>query len=177
MKILDKYTPKNKPLLLGILISLIGSLPLGYINVISLQILLEQGNRAEFSFIAGIVFVQFFVLKAVSFGAKWLVKQKKLLLFIDTFTIVFFLGIAFYFYYHINNGTNFSLSQLKLAKYPFFLALLLNSVNFIQWPYWSGIYIYLYQTKKLNPKCNDNSLFITGVMMGTFVGMLIFANT
>ena len=177
MKILDKYAPKNKPLLLGFLISLMGALPLGYINVISLQILLEQGNWATVSFISGIVFTEFFVLKAVSFGAKWLVEQKKLLLFIDAFTIVFFSAIAYYFFSNINSSTNFSLSQLKLAQFPFVLGLLLNSLNFIQWPYWSGIYIYLFRTEKLDPKCNDNSLFITGAILGTLAGMLLFAHT
>ncbi|MDD5150286.1 MAG: hypothetical protein PHC28_07350 [Flavobacterium sp.] len=177
MKILDKIAPKKNPLLLGILISLMGALPLGYINVISLQILLEQGNWATISFISGIVFIEFFVLKAVSFGAKWLVEQKKLLLFIDVFTIVFFTGIAIYFITNIGNDKNFSLSQLKLAQFPFILGLLLNSLNFIQWPYWSGIYIYLFRTEKLDPKCNNNSLFIMGAMMGTLAGMLIFAHT
>jgi hypothetical protein len=159
MRILDKYTPKNSPFLLGFSISLIGALPLGYINVISLQILLEQGNWATVSFISGIVFIEFFVLKVVSFGAKWLVEQKKLLLFIDVFTIALFLGIAIYFITNIGNNKNFSLSQLQLAQFPFILGLLLNSLNFIQWPYWSGIYIYLFRTEKLDPKCNDNSLF------------------
>jgi len=147
MKLLDKYLPKQSPLLLGFLISLMGALPLGYINVIGLQILLEQGNWAVVSFISGIVFIEFFVLKAVSFGAKWLVRQRKLLLFIDAFTIVFFSTIGYYFFSNINSGTNFSLTQLKLAQFPFILGLLLNSLNFIQWPYWSGIYIYLFRTE------------------------------
>lgn len=177
MKLLDKIAPKKNPLLLGILISLMGSLPLGYINVISLQILLEQGNWATVSFISGIVFIEFFVLKAVSFGAKWLVEQKKLLLFIDVFTILFFLGIAVYFITNIGNDKNFSLSQLQLSQFPFILGLLLNSLNFIQWPYWSGIYIYLFRTEKLDPRCNDNSLFIMGAMIGTLAGMLLFAHT
>lgn len=177
MKLLDKYAPKNSPFLLGFGISLLGALPLGYINVISLQILLEQGNWATVSFISGIVFIEFFVLKAVSLGAKWLVEQKKLLLFIDTFTILFFTAIAFYFFMNIGSDKNFGLSQLQLAQFPFILGLLLNSLNFIQWPYWSGIYIYLFRTEKLDPRCNDNSIFIMGAMIGTLVGMLIFAHT
>lgn len=177
MIILEKYAPKNKPFLLGFLISLIGALPLGYINVISLQILLEQGNLATLAFISGIVFIEFFVLKAVSYGAKWLVEQKKLLLFIDVFTIAFFLGIAIYFISNIGNDKNFSLSELELATYPFILGLLLNSLNFIQWPYWSGIYIYLFRTEKLKADRNNNLLFIIGALIGTFVGMLIFAHS
>lgn len=177
MKILDRITPQNSPFLLGFIISLMGALPLGYINVIGLQILLEQGTAAVISFISGIVFIEFFVLKTVSFGAKWFVKQTKLLLFIDFFTIVFFLLIAGYFIRNIGNQENFSLSTLKLVQFPFILGLLLNSLNFIQWPYWSGIYIYLFRTKKLDPRCNDNSIFIMGAMLGTFLGMLVFAQS
>lgn len=177
MTVFDKYALKNSPFLLGIGISLMGSLPLGYINVIGLQILLEQGNWATVSFISGIVFIEFFVLKVVSFGAKWLVEQKKLLLFIDVFTILFFSGIAISFITNIGNDKSFSLSQLKLAQFPFILGLLLSSLNFIQWPYWSGIYIYLFRTKKLDPHCNNNSIFIMGAMIGTLAGMLLFAQT
>lgn len=177
MKLLDKITPQNSPFLLGFIISLMGALPLGYINVIGLQILLEQGSRAVISFISGIVFIEFFVLKTVSYGAKWLVQQRKLLLFIDLFTISFFIAIAFYFFSNSNNEKNFSLSQLQLAQFPFILGLLLNSLNFIQWPYWSGIYIYLFRTKKIKDLCNDNSIFIMGAMIGTLIGMLLFAHT
>ncbi|TDD95531.1 hypothetical protein [Flavobacterium cellulosilyticum] len=69
------------------------------------------------------------------------------------------------------------MSQLLLAQFPFILGLLLNSLNFIQWPYWSGIYIYLFRTNKLDPRCNDNRIFIMGAMIGTLIGMLLFAHT
>jgi hypothetical protein len=57
MKLTAVLLSKKKPLLLGLSISLLGALPLGYTNVISLQILLEQGNWASLSFIFGIIFV------------------------------------------------------------------------------------------------------------------------
>ncbi len=177
MHILTNFTFKNSSFALGFFISLMGTLPLGYLNVISLQILLEKGNWATVSFIFGIVAVEFFVLKIAAFGAKWLVEQKKLLLFIDVFTIVFFSSIAFYFFFNIGNQKNFSLSQLQLIQYPFVLGLVLNSLNFMQWPYWSGIYLYLFRTEKIKPKSNQNNIFIMGALIGTFAGMMLFAQT
>ncbi len=177
MNILTHLPFKKSSFALGFFISLLGTLPLGYLNVISLQILLEKGNWAAASFIFGIVAVEFFVLKIAAFGAKWLVEQKKLLLFIDIFTIVFFSGIAFYFFFNIGNEKNFSLSQLQLIQFPFVLGLVLNSLNFMQWPYWSGIYLYLFRTEKIKPKTNQNNIFITGALLGTFAGMMLFAQT
>lgn len=177
MTILTRFTFKKNAFVLGFFISLMGTLPLGYLNVIGLQILLEKGNWAASSFIFGIVAVEFFVLKIAAFGAKWLIEQKKLLLFIDIFTIVFFSSIAIYFYFNIGNEKNFSLSQLQLIQFPFVLGLALNSLNFMQWPYWSGMYLYLFRTEKIKPQTNQNNIFIMGALLGTFAGMMLFAQT
>ena len=175
MKWIDKFSFTKKATLFGFLISLIGSLPLGYLNVMGLQILIEQGHLAIAFYILGIITVEFFVLNIVSFGAKWLVNQKSLLLFIDVFTILFFLGIGLYFTSNSSNEESFSLSQLYLAKYPLILGVLLNGLNAVQWPYWSGIYIYVFRTKKLRTTQKANYLFITGALLGTVIGMLFFA--
>jgi threonine/homoserine/homoserine lactone efflux protein len=166
----------QSPWLYGFIISLLGSLPLGYINVIALQITLEKGNLASIYFILGIVFIEIFVLKATAYGAIWLVSQKKLLLFIDIFMILFFTSIGYYFFSNIGTQQNFNLSNLKFSQYPFLLGLLLNTLNFIQWPYWSGVYIYLYRNGNLNltSKTRKN-YFIIGALIGTGLGMIIFS--
>jgi len=175
MKWIDAYNFNNKAFLLGLIISLIGSLPLGYLNIIGLNILIEQGGLATISFILGIIVVEFFVLKIMSFGARWLVNQKELLLAIDIFTILFFLSIALYFITNISREESFSLSQLRFASYPFVLGVLLNGSNAVQWPYWSGIYMYIFRTKKLKTTHSANYIFISGALVGTGIGMLIFA--
>lgn len=176
MRLLDKYSQKNNPLLLGFFISLISALPLGYINVISLQVLLEQGNWASLLFILGIVTVQYFVLQTVHKIAGWLVNQERLLMLIDLFTILFLFAVGLYFMSDTTNQENRSLSHFKLAQYPFLLALFLNGLNFIQWPYWSGIYIYLFRTAKLDTQKTTNTIFIIGAILGTCLGMFLFAH-
>lgn len=169
--------PKNNPFVLGFIVSLAGALPLGYINVIGLQILMQYGIWAVSSFILGVIFVEFFVLKAASFGAKWLVQQKKILLIIDLFTVLFFSSIAYYFYTNIGSEKSFSLTQLQLVQYPFIFGMILNSLNFMQWPYWSGVFLYLFRTKKINHHSRHNNIFIIAALMGTFSGIMIFAQT
>ncbi|MBG6109710.1 membrane protease YdiL (CAAX protease family) [Flavobacterium sp. CG_23.5] len=176
MKMIADLLSKKNSLLLGFLISLIGALPLGYINVISLQILLEQGNWASLAFILGIISIQYFVLTTVNKIARWLVNQEKLLLLIDLFTIIFLLAIGLYFITTTDNHENSNVSQFKLAQYPFLLALFLNSLNFIQWPYWSGIYIYLFRTAKLDTNKMTNNKFVLGALLGTSLGMFVFAH-
>ena len=45
----------------------------------------------------------------------------------------------------------------------------------MQWPYWSGIYLYLFRTEKTKLKTNQNNIFIVGALIGTFAGMMLFA--
>lgn len=175
MKWIDKCSFIHKSFLLGFFISLIGTAPLGYLNVIGLEILVEQGDFAIVSFILGIIIVEFFVLKITSFGARWLVKQKKILLLIEIFTILFLACIALYFLSNISNENSSALSRLQLAQYPLILGVLLNGLNAIQWPYWCGIYIYIFRSKKLKTTQKANYLFITGALIGTGIGMLFFA--
>ncbi len=170
-KLLSKI---QSPWLYGFIISLLGSLPLGYINIVALQITLEKGNIDSIYFILGIVFIEIFVLKATSYGAMWLVSQKKLLQFIDIFMIFFFICIGYYFFSNIGTKQNFSLSNIKFSQYPFLLGLLLNTLNFIQWPYWSGVYIYLYRNGNLTTKTKKN-YFIIGALIGTTIGMILFS--
>lgn len=173
MKLIRFSLNQRNPILLGFFISLLGALPLGYINVISLQILIEQGNFASIAFIMGIVIIQFIVLKIVSRIAVCLVQQKQIIFLIDLFTILFLLGIASYFIFDSHNQQQYNVSNLAMGHYPLLLGLLLNSINFIQWPYWSGIYVYLFRSNKL--KLNDTNLFSIGAILGTTAGMLAFA--
>ncbi|SDH70032.1 hypothetical protein SAMN04488062_11248 [Flavobacterium omnivorum] len=77
--------------------------------------------------------------------------------------------------YSSTNHQNISLSNLILIQYPFLLAAFLNILNFIQWPYWSGIYIYLFRTDKLDNQIKTRNKFIVGSLLGTSLGMFLFA--
>jgi hypothetical protein len=63
MKMITALFCKKNPLILGFLINLMEYLSLGYINIISLQVLLQQGNWASLSFILGINSIQYLFLK------------------------------------------------------------------------------------------------------------------
>lgn len=165
---------KNNTILLGFLISFIGYIPLGYLNIVGLQILSERGQWSLFFFVIGVIFVEFFVLNMVSLATKWFVNQNKLWIIIEVFSVVFFLSIAGYFFTNNSNEHNLNLSQLYFAKYPFFLGVLLNGLNTLQWPYWSGIYMYVYKTNKLDSTKKANSLFIFGALLGSAAGILSF---
>ncbi len=173
MDFLDHFRNIKQPLLLGFLISLIGSLPFGYINLVGLQILLKKGDFSVIMFVLGIVFIEYIVLQIVGIIAKSLIQQKKILIFIDLFMILFFLSLGLFFLKRIGQETELNSSEIPFVQYSFFLGVVLNSFNLMQWPYWSSVYLYLYRSNKLSQNTN-NSQFVWGALSGTFAGILCF---
>ncbi|TAE70819.1 MAG: hypothetical protein EAZ85_11395 [Bacteroidetes bacterium] len=164
--------------LIGIFVSGIGSLPLGYLNLIALQLFIIYQYQGLFLFIMGIFSVEIFVIIFTFLFTKQLLSKPKLFFLIDVFTILFFIFLAFSFLYvdihaYKQNTINQSFLPIYLEKVPiFWVGFLLNLFNFLQIPYWASWHIFLIQSKKLNDKISIFYLIGTGV--GTFLGMFIF---
>ncbi|TAG07042.1 MAG: hypothetical protein EAZ44_00985 [Cytophagia bacterium] len=164
---------KINDFLIGIFVSCIGSLPLGYLNLIALQLLSLYGFEGVFFFISGIIIVEIVVIIFTFSFAKQLLSYQKLLFWIDIFTIIFLflLGISFLNHHFSDNSPHFLPVYLEKI-HPFFIGFILNLFNFIQIPYWSSWHIFLIQSKKLNKKISI--FYVLGTILGTFLGMITF---
>lgn len=164
---------KINDFLIGIFVSCIGSLPLGYLNLIALQLLSLYGFEGVFFFISGIIIVEIIVIIFTFSFAKQLLSYQKLLFWIDIFTIIFLflLGISFLNHHFSDNSAHFLPVYLEKI-HPFLIGFILNLFNFIQIPYWSSWHIFLIQSKKLNKKISI--FYVLGTILGTFLGMITF---
>lgn len=159
--------------LIGIFVSCIGSLPLGYLNLIALQLFRLYGFEGVFFFISGIIIVEIVVIIFTFSFAKQLLSYQRLLFWIDIFTIIFLflLGISFLNHHFYDNPAHFLPAYLEKI-HPFLIGFILNLFNFIQIPYWSSWHIFLIQSKKLNKKISI--FYVLGTILGTFLGMITF---
>jgi threonine/homoserine/homoserine lactone efflux protein len=162
-----------KNIFVGFLVSFVGSIPLGYLNVIGFQIYQKSGLEPFLLYLLGVIFIEMFVIYFTLLFAKRLSENKKLLKTIEIFSIVFMLGLAYFFY----NQSNFSainkneLSSLLLFS-PFIIGISLNVVNFIQLPFWTSWNLYLINNNYISVEKNLKFSYILGTLFGTFLGML-----
>ena len=77
-----------KNILVGFLVSFIGSIPLGYLNLAGLEIYSKSGLHNLILFLFGVVFIETFVIYFTLLFAKQLVNNKNLMKFIDFFSVV-----------------------------------------------------------------------------------------
>ena len=162
-----------KNIFVGFLVSFIGSIPLGYLNVIGFEIYIKLGMNSLVFFLFGVICVEMLVIYFTLIFAKQLVNNKKLMKFIDFFA-VFFLLIIGYSFYASADQTNEQQGVLeKYAMYsPFLIGVFLSGINFLQVPFWTGWNLYLINGNYISIVNKLKLYYIAGTLIGTFAGML-----
>ena len=79
-----------KNIVVGFLVSFVGSIPLGYLNIIGYEIYSKKGFPNTVEYLIGVVIVEAVVIYATLLFADVLTQQKKWLKRIELFTIVFY---------------------------------------------------------------------------------------
>jgi TRAP-type C4-dicarboxylate transport system permease small subunit len=164
---------KIKNILVGFLVSFIGSIPLGYLNLAGLEIYSKFGLHNLIFFLLGVVLVETFVIYFTLLFAKQLVNNKKLMKIIDFFAVVFMFVLAYLFYSYSNQpATSKSNIDQFLMYSPFVIGVILNCFNFLQLPFWTSWNLYLVNGKYITTEKQLKYYYIAGTLTGVFFGML-----
>jgi hypothetical protein len=160
-----------KNILVGFLVSFMGSIPLGYLNIIGLEIYTELGISSLIFYLLGVISVEVFVIYFTLIFANQLVNNRKLMKAIDFFAVLFLLFVGYSFYAH-SNQTQANPNDLgKFIRYsPFFIGVFLNGINFLQVPFWTGWNLYLVNGNYI--AIEKRLYYVFGTLIGTFFGML-----
>ena len=155
--------------MVGFLISFVGSIPLGYLNVIGYQIYAKNGLQSTLAYLFGVVIVEAIVIYSTLKFANFLALQKSWIKRIDVFSILFLLVLGTSFFLQ---STSSDANGALFSRLPFFTGLILSSLNFIQIPFWMGWNLYLAGNKYIAIDKPFYYFYIFGTVFGTFFGML-----
>src|SRR5438045_8890654 len=158
----------------GWLISFLGSLPLGTLNVAAMQIGITDGYTAAILFSLGSLLVEMIYVRVSLEGMDWIRKQEKIFKVLEWVTLAIVLALAisrFYAALHPKTGKNIILSS-TLPK--FVLGATMCAVNPVQIPFWFGWSTVLFTKKVLLPKNSHYNSYIVGIGIGTFIGNCVF---
>ena len=161
---------KIKNILVGFLISFIGSIPLGYLNVVGFEIYSQKGLMPTIWYLLGVICIEFLVIYFTLIFAKKLAENKKLTQYIEGFSVVFMFILAAVFYFGSNSKTDNSISY---DYSPFVLGIVLSCLNFIQIPFWTGWNLYLLNGNYIEISKSRKYFYVFGTIAGTFSGMLV----
>jgi threonine/homoserine/homoserine lactone efflux protein len=158
----------------GMIISFLGSLPLGTLNVAAMQISIYQGLLQAFLFSSGSLAAEVVYVRLSLIAMDWIRKQQKIFKALEWVTLVIVLALAVSSFYAAMHPTVED-SPVWNTKLPmFFFGFLMSLVNPVQIPFWFGWSTVLFTKKILLPKNTHYNMYIFGIGMGTLMGNFVF---
>lgn len=158
----------------GMLVSFLGSLPLGTLNVAVMQISVSDGITSAMMFSLGSLLTEIIYVRLSLVAMDWVRRQARLFKILEWVTLIIVVALAvssFYAALHPSVQKNVILSS-TLPR--FVLGLLMCAVNPVQIPFWFGWSTVLFTKKILLPRKDHYNLYIIGIGIGTLIGNCVF---
>jgi hypothetical protein len=135
-------------LLLGFIISFLGQLPLGNMNLTATQLSVQENLRNAWKYGLGIVLVEIIYLRLALTGMDWVVEHKQLFTIIGWLTIFVFMVLGVLAFVMARKQTSAKKGLLLNNKMNrFLLGVVVSGINPAQIPFW-----FLWSTELLNSK-------------------------
>ncbi len=158
----------------GMIVSFLGSLPLGTLNVAAMQISVQESIKNAISFSIGSLLVEMIYVRVSLVGINWIRKQKKLFRWMEWMALAIVVALAI--------GSFIAALQPHQAKNVmldnninrFLLGVMLSAISPMQIPFWFGWSTVLFTKNILKPKNSYYNLYIVGIGLGTLLGNFVF---
>jgi threonine/homoserine/homoserine lactone efflux protein len=164
-----------KIFLWGTLVSFLGSLPLGTLNVAAMQIGIQESIKQAMYFSFGSLLVEMIYVRISLIGIDWVRKQEKLMRIMEWVTLAIVLALAAgSFYAALSAGENVKNPILDNNMNRFLLGALGCAVNPVVIVFWFGWSTVLFTKKILLPQNAHYNSYIVGIGLGTLAGNCVF---
>lgn len=159
----------------GLIISFLGSLPLGTLNVAAMQIGIQESIKDALYFSFGSLLVEMVYVRLSLVGIDWVRKQDKLMKAMEWITLAIIVALAVgSFIAAAKGGGNAKNILLKNNMHRFLLGMFMCAINPVQIPFWFGWSTVLFTKKILEPIHSQYNSYITGIGFGTLLGNCVF---
>ncbi len=159
----------------GLLISFLGSLPLGTLNVAAMQIGLQESITNAIYFSLGSLLVEMIYVRISLVGIDWVRKQKKLMQVMEWITLGIIVALAVgSFVAAMKESPESKNVFLSNNMHRFLLGAFMCAINPVQIPFWFGWSTVLFTKKVLEPVTSQYNSYIVGIGIGTLAGNCVF---
>lgn len=161
-------------LLVGWLISFLGSLPLGTMNIAAIRIAVYDGRMNAFMYASGSLLAELLYVHLVLVAMSWVQSQHKLFRFLEWITLLIIIALAFGSIIAATRSVDGVDLYGDHTPHPFFWGLLLSITNPLHIPFWLGWTTILVNKKVLPPVKRHYRFYMTGIAIGTINGFAVF---
>ena len=159
----------------GMLVSFLGSLPLGTLNVAAMQIGIQESLQNALWFSLGSLLVEMAYVRLSLVGIAWVRKQQKLMKVMEWITLAIIIALAIGSFVAATKG-NADAKNILLENdmHRFFLGMFMCAINPVQIPFWFGWSTVLFDKQVLEANNSNYNFYIVGIGIGTLAGNCVF---
>ncbi len=159
----------------GAMISFLGSLPLGTLNVAAMQLGIQESIKSALLFSFGSTLVEMIYVRVSLIGIDWIRKQEKLMKIMGWVTLGIVLALAIgSFVAAVKGGENAKNPILDNDMNRFLLGAVGCAINPVVVIFWFGWSTVLFTKKILQPVNSHYNSYIVGIGIGAFAGNCVF---
>lgn len=159
----------------GMLISFLGALPLGSLNVAAMQVAITEHTRNGVKFALGVALVEILYVRLSLKGMDWIIANQRVFYILEWVTVLLFLILAISSFLtarsKIGEKKNILLNN-KMNR--FWLGFTMSAINPVQIPFWFIWSTYLLSNKILLPTDAEFNTYTIGIGLGTLAGLALF---
>ena len=164
-----------KVFFIGSLISFLGQLPLGNMNLTATQLSVQENYRNAWKYGLGIVLVEIIYLRLALTGMDWVVEHKVLFTIMGWLTVVVFIGLGVLAFVMARKQTSAKKGLLLNNKMNrFLLGVVVSGINPAQIPFWFLWSTQLLNSKVILPTTAQFNLFTAGAGLGSLAGLAVY---
>jgi threonine/homoserine/homoserine lactone efflux protein len=157
---------------LGFVVSLLGSLPLGVLNLTALRLTVQQGIRAASRFVLACTLIEFVYAYLTVWGARWVSQYALLKPLAEGLTALVLLALGIH--YLLKKPAE-STAPVADAVGPFRLGVQLSLLNVAAFPFWTFYTTVLTHQKWVSLNTQPQLLiYVLGISAGTLAGLWVF---
>lgn len=163
-----------KVFLWGMIVSFLGSLPLGTLNVAAMQISVQESIKNAIYFSIGSLLVEMFYVRISLVGINWIRKQKKIFRWMEWIALAIVVALAVGSFVAAMQPHHAKNVMLDNNINRFILGIMLSAISPMQIPFWFGWSTVLFTKNILQPKNSYYNFYIVGIGLGTLLGNCVF---
>lgn len=158
----------------GLIISLLGALPLGTLNVTAMQISVQENTRNAINFSFGVAIVEIAYVRLSLKGMNWVMNNQKLFYALEWITVLLFIILAATSFITARKSRDQKNILLNNKMNRFFLGFTMSALNPVQIPFWFIWSTYLLSNGVLKPVEIQYNFYTGGIGIGTLIGLGVF---
>ena len=161
--------------LIGSLISFLGQLPLGNMNLTATQLSVQENHTNAWKYGSGIVIVEIIYLRLALTGMDWVVEHKVVFTIMGWLTVILFIVLGVLAFIIARRQTSAKKGLLINNKMNrFLLGVVVSGLNPAQIPFWFLWSTQLLNSRVLMPTTAQFNIFTAGAGLGSLTGLAVY---